>query len=123
VETATMLLKFTNKMTMALQQMLEQGKRAGGVPSVIEINTNEAFDILKEICLIPNNLVLGYTIQNSKDKISQRLLLNQKAVSDNLIADYVVMWETGEWSVQFSNTPIKIVKSTLQKQQLNEFAV
>lgn len=115
-----MLLKFTNKMTMALLQMLEQGKRAGGVPSIIEINTQEAFDILKEICTVPNNLVSGYTIVNLKDKTNQRLMLTEKAIVDNLLSKYVTKWETGEWWVEFNKVPLIVVKAKLDKQVLNE---
>lgn len=101
-----MLIKFKNKMTMALQKMIDDGTRLGGLSSHIEVSPNEAADIFKEICtLIP--APTGYTI-TSKEGVGCRLLLTAKTQEADILL-YLNNWKHGEWKVEYKKVPVVIV--------------
>jgi len=112
-----MIIKFKNKMTMALQKMIDDGARLGGQPDHIEVSPREALDIFTEIRTLPA-IATGYVI-TSKEGASCKLLLNAKEISELEMATYVANWKTGEWKVDFKKISIMVVNPTPTTQQLH----
>lgn len=112
-----MLIKFKNKMTMALQKMIDDGARLGGLPSHIEVSPKEAGEIFIEIhTLTPTPI--GYLIQ-TKDGISCKLIFNAKEISDLEMQGYVNNWRSGEWKVEYKKIPVHVVNPTPVTQHLH----
>lgn len=109
-----MLIKFKNKMTMALTRMIDEGTRLGGQPSHIEISPNEAIELFKEIHTLNP---AGYTI-TTKEGTSCRLLLYAKH-ADNDIQTYVDNWKSGEWTVEYKKISVIVVIPTPQTVHLH----
>ena len=111
---SNMIIKFKNKMTMALSKMIEDGKRLGGQPSHIEVSPKEAEDIFNEYrALSP----AGYVI-TSKQGASCKLLLSAKDLSSADMQEYLDNWKTGEWTIEFSKIQLHVVVPTPQTMHL-----
>lgn len=110
-----MLMRLKNKMTHALQAMIENAKRTGGIPSHIEIAPNEALEILFEIHKInPPNYVI-----TAKDGTSCRLLLNAKDIPLATFQEYGTKWREKEWKVEYNKLELVIVTPSVQNQHLH----
>lgn len=110
-----MLIKFKNKMTMALQKMIDEGKRLGGLPSHIEVIPQEAADIFAEIRRLSPP---GYVI-NDENGASARLLLGAKDLSDFELQGFVNKWKEKKWTVEFQKISIIVVIPTPATIHLN----
>jgi hypothetical protein len=110
-----MLIKFKNKMTMALNKMIEDGKRLGGMPSHIEVSPNEAIELFSEIRrLSPPGFVI-----TSKEGASCKLLLIAKDLTEFEMAGYLSKWKQGEWKVEFSKITVVVIDPPPQTMHLH----
>lgn len=110
-----MLIKFKNKMTMALTKMIEDGTRLGGLPSHIEVSPNEGAELFNEIRRMnPPN----YTI-TSKEGASNRLLLQAKDISELELSSYLSKWKSGEWKVEYKKIPVVLIDPSPQTVHLH----
>lgn len=112
-----MLIKFKNKMTMALQKMMDDGARLGGLPDRIEVSPKEALDIFNEIHSLAT-IPPGYVI-TSKEGASCKLLFAAKEITELEMASYVSNWKCGEWKVEYKKISIIVVIPTPVTQHLH----
>ncbi len=113
-----MLIKFKNKMTMALQKMIDDGLRLGGLPDHIEVSPNEAAEIFKEIHRLTPSTLSSYVI-TSKEGASCKLMFAAKEISELEMATYVANWKSGQWNVQYKKIPVIVVNPTPVTQHLH----
>lgn len=110
-----MLIKFKNKMTMAVMKMIDDGKRLNGIPSHIEVSPNEAVEVFNEIKRLNPP---GYVI-TSKEGASCKLLLTANDVKEVDLLSYVTKWKNGEWKVEFSKIVLIVIDPPPQTMHLH----
>lgn len=110
-----MLIKFKNKMTMALTKMIEDGKRLGGIPSHVEISPNESVELFNEIRKMNPP---GYII-TSKEGASCKLFLQVKDLTQTEMQDYLNKWKEGQWVVEYNKVSVVVVEPTPQTMHLH----
>lgn len=111
-----MLIKFKNRMTMALTKMIDDGARLGGIPAHIEVVPVEASEIFSELRKMnPPN----YTI-TSKEGASCKLLIQTKELTDFEFQVYLLKWKQNEWRIEYKKVPIFIVDPQPQTVHLHD---
>lgn len=105
-----MLIKFKNKMTMAIIDMITKGKAHGGLPSHIEISAEEATQIIDEI----NSLRSLKETQHNRYKfttsgIDARLSLLSKELSKEEKLQILADWTAGKLTITFDSVVLSVV--------------
>ena len=89
-----MLLKFQNKLLMALDKMISDGIELGGIPECIEITPMEALRFLEEFELIKKPLKISAT-DNTIIPTSIKMLINTHEKKK----EFVNGWHKGKYSI------------------------
>lgn len=108
-----MLMKLQNKMTLSLKQLVKKTKKEGGVPSVVELDIQEASQLLDEINRMRTTEEVrnSYTIKTEKeDAENGRLILYRKGgIGRERRNNFLRAWHEGTYSIYFDEIPLKIV--------------
>jgi hypothetical protein len=105
-----MLIRFKNKMTMAIIQMINQGKQLGGLPSHVEISADEATLIVEEI----NALREQKETQHQRYKFLRgeadaRLSVLSRELSKDEKLQLLADWTSEKLAITFDGVQLKVV--------------
>lgn len=105
-----MLIRFKNKMTMALIQMINQGKQLGGIPSCILVSSDEASQIIDEI----NSLREQKETQHERYKFQHgsadaRLTVLARELSKDEKRHLLDDWAEGKLTITFDDIILNVV--------------
>lgn len=105
-----MLIRFKNKMTMAIIQMIKQGQTLGGLPSHIEISADEATHLIDEV----NNLRELKDTQHQRYKffagpVDTRLTILGRELSREEKLQLLADWTSEKNTITFDGIPIRVV--------------
>ena len=105
-----MLIRFKNKMTMMIIQMISQGKNLGGLPSHVEISAEEATSIIDEI----NSLREQKETQHQRYKFSTggidaRLSVLSRELTKEEKLQLLADWTAGKMTITFDGVQLKVV--------------
>ena len=115
-----MILRFKNKWTMQIINLIERGKTLGGLPSRLDISVEEAVQLINEI----NSLRSQPDTQHSRYKFLQgdvdaRLAFTGRELSTEEKFNLLTDWTSGKLSVTFDGVPIQILVEIDEKEHRN----
>jgi hypothetical protein len=108
-----MLLKLRNKMTMAMDKMIEEAKELGGVPGQILLEPKEAAEFIREInhtsmkIRVKKEIDIG---QKNPDEFDIRLLIwGKDPISTEDLKMIVEKWYKKEYSFRYKSLELLVV--------------
>lgn len=111
-----MLLKLKNKMTVALEKMLQQSEKLGGVPEKIEITIEEAGEIIEEIKMLKNSddkVYNGFSIvkhEIKNDDGDEQQLTEARLLHTHETSEIVQWWDNGYYQINYRGVPLVITE-------------
>ena len=101
-------------MTMSLNQMFEQGKKAGGIPLQVELSVEEAQSIIEEVnSLRKTNAALAkltqYKFLMADLTTDARLSFTSRDLDDAEKFKLLTQWTEGKICVSYLDIPLYIV--------------
>jgi hypothetical protein len=112
-----MLIKFKNKNQVALNKMLADGQRLGGIPSHIEVSSAEAMHILLEINKTGSK-DFSFT-SNEVTNVDVSLLMRVRDIKQSDLSTYLSSWKKSDWSVTYKKVALIIVDVPPQREHLH----
>lgn len=113
-----MQIRFKNKYTMAIIDMITKGKQLGGLPSHIEISPEEATALINEINFLRESKETQHQrykfmagIADARLSILGRELTKEEKLQ--LLAD----WTSGKMSITFDGVELRVVITIADKEK------
>lgn len=111
-----MLIRFKNKMILGLQSMVDQANKIGGIPSHIEISTDEAKNLIEELSYVlkevPSSLA-SFRFVIREQIITFDRLRNQFLKTEDLVSH----WRDKSLLVSFMRIDLIIVDVTTDNEK------
>lgn len=122
-----MKLVFKNKMLMALENVLQEGEKHGGIPKHVELSTKEATDLLKEIhylnstqsnLLCKINIKASTPLTNLQDNqhpvflIKELMNTAQQNTTPQTIGQFLKFWIGKKLEVSYNGVPLVLDNTT-----------
>lgn len=108
-----MLMKIKNKMTLAMDKMIEKAEADGGIPSHILLDPQEAANFLRELSTLKVEyrrfINLLRTNDNTDSDTDMRFILYQKMSTENLKTIINQLYKN-ELSLSYKNIKIQVIK-------------
>ena len=105
-----MLMKIKNKMMLAMDKLIEEAKKDGGVPASILFEPQEAADFLKELHDLKIQTRKHVSVKHKDDSaIDIRFLLNATLTKERL-EDLIKQWYKRDFVLFYKDIEIKVIK-------------
>lgn len=108
-------------MMLGLQSMIDQANKVGGIPSHIELSSQEATNLIEELCFVlkevPSSLAAFRFILNEQILNFERL---RKLSPLNTDAEIVSQWKNKKLSISFMRIELIIVDVTSDNEKYHE---
>lgn len=122
-----MKLVLKNKMLMALDGMIQEGEKRGGIPKYVELSTKEAVELLKEIRYLSNerseplamvSIKPSKALTNLQDNRHPIFLIKeithsgQQDIAPQTITQFLKFWKEREIEISYNGVPLILDNAT-----------
>lgn len=106
-----MVLTFKNKFQIALDGVIEEGIKVGGIPDKIVLDPTEAWQLLKELSYFYQqpSYIDNFDLQHTADVSDLRFILPQLLSYDKPKAKQLLkQWMCNKYTIKYKNVPLII---------------